>query len=299
VKIQYISKRFSKDSMTLIDQANEIMERYREQGFDLTLRQLFYQFVSGGLIENSQKEYKRLGGVVNDARLAGLMDWDSIVDRTRFERKNSHWNNPKEILLSAAHAFRLDKWKDSVYCPCVWIEKDALIGVIEGVCSQNDVPYFACRGYVSQSEMWAASQRFQRQIDCGQKPVLIHLGDHDPSGIDMSRDIEDRIRVFLGYNRGVHFEVRRIALTIKQVEFYDPPPNPAKITDSRCESYVEKYGEESWELDALEPSVLIDLIQSEIDSVRSSRVWSEAVNKEEDYRGWLFDLAENHDSMFE
>jgi len=148
----------------------------------------------------------------------------------------------------------------------VWIEKEALAGVIEGVCRELDCPYFACRGYVSQSEQWRAGVRFR-----GDQPtVIIHLGDHDPSGIDMTRDNADRLAMFAGAHKT---EVRRIALNADQVEQYEPPPNPAKETDSRFQEYERLYGDQSWELDALEPATIADLIRSEVESIRDPDLW--------------------------
>lgn len=287
-KHTYIVKRFSGSVRSIIDAANEIIEEYAAQGFDLTLRQLFYQFVSRGLIANKQTEYSRLGSIINDARLAGHIDWDAIVDRTRFTRSLSHWDKPKDILEAAANSFRLDKWKSQIYRTEVWIEKDALVGVIEGVCNEYDVPYFSCRGYVSQSEMWAASQRFLKYQEKGQLPVIIHLGDHDPSGIDMSRDIRDRTALFMG---GLDFQVKRIALTMKQVEEVGPPPNPAKLTDSRCNAYMEQFGDESWELDALDPSYLYDLIRNCIEGLIDKKAWDLVFEEEGKHIRYLKELV--------
>ena len=183
-KIRYQKKSFRADSLEVIEQANAIIEVYAAQGFDLTLRQLFYQFVSRGLIPNKDSEYKRLGSIVNDARLAGLIDWEHITDRTRNLRGNAHWEQPQDIMRSAAYSFAINKWADQDYRPEVWIEKDALVGVIEGVCKTLDIDFFSCRGYTSQSEMWSAGRRLERYYLEGQTPVVIHLGDHDPSGIE-------------------------------------------------------------------------------------------------------------------
>lgn len=150
-KIRYQQKSFRADSLEVIEQANAIIEIYAAQGFDLTLRQLFYQFVSRGLIPNKDSEYKRLGSIINDARLAGLIDWEHITDRTRNLRGNAHWEQPQDIMRSAAYSFAIDKWADQDYRPEVWIEKDALVGVIEGVCKTLDIDFFSCRGYTSQS----------------------------------------------------------------------------------------------------------------------------------------------------
>lgn len=286
-KIAYIEKSFRQDSLVMIATCNRIIEEYAVQGFDLTLRQMFYQLVSRDIIENTQRSYKRLGELVNNARLAGMIDWLRIVDRTRNVRDNSHWSNPADIINSAARGYAIDKWADQEYRVLVAIEKDALVGVIEGVCRRLDVPHFSCRGYTSQSEMWSLGRRFQRIIDAGQIPVVLHLGDHDPSGIDMSRDITERLTMFMG---GTTFE--RLALNMSQVEEYNPPPNPAKLSDSRANGYIAEFGRESWELDALEPQVIANLIESAVVRFRDDDKWNAAVERQEAQRALLTDAAE-------
>jgi hypothetical protein len=256
-RIPYVDINFREETLRTIDQANSIIREYREQGFDLTLRQLYYQFVARDLIPNKESEYKRLGSVINDGRLAGNIDWLAISDRTRNLQKNAHWKGPA--------AFRVE----------VWIEKDALVGILESVCPDLDVPFFSCRGYTSQSEMWRAAQRL---IDYDQKVVILHLGDHDPSGIDMSRDIEERLELFGALDEGDEF--RRIALNMDQIREFSPPPNPAKVTDSRFAKYLRRYGRESWELDSMEPTMLADLVSNEIRSYRDDALWNEDVEKE-------------------
>lgn len=191
-------------------------------------------------------------------------------------------------MRSAASSFSIDKWADQDYRPEVWIEKDALVGVIEDVCTALDINYFSCRGYTSQSEMWAAGQRLQRYDGAGQLPVVINLGDHDPSGIDMTRDIEDRLELFTG-----HAEVARIALNMAQIETYNPPPNPAKLTDSRAEGYVARYGPSSWELDALEPTVIAETIERTILRYRDDARWEAAMKLEAEGRADLERAAGN------
>jgi len=285
-KICYVEKSFRADSLEVIEQANDIIEIYAAQGFDLTLRQLFYQFVSRGLLPNKDTEYKRLGSIINDARLAGLIDWERITDRTRNLRGNSHWDEPQDIMRSAAYSFAIDKWAEQEYRPEIWVEKDALVGVSEGVCTRLDVNYFSCRGYTSQSEMWAAAQRLESYYDAGQQPLVIHLGDHDPSGIDMTRDISDRLELFAS---GI--TVERIALNMNQIQQYRPPPNPAKVTDSRATSYIRKFGRSSWELDALEPNVIAQAIERTVLSYRDEDFWERAVRLEQEHRADLEDAA--------
>jgi len=281
-KIAYIEKKFSPARLAEIAQANVILDEYQTQGFDLTLRQLYYQFVSRGLIENNLQSYKRLGDVISEGRLAGLIDWTRIVDRTRNLVNNSHWTNPGEIMKSAAASFRLDKWANQPYRVECWIEKDALRGVIDRVCSQLDIPHFSCRGYTSISEMWVAARRLQYWIDRGQTPVILHLGDHDPSGVDMTRDIFDRLKMFMGGT-----EVKRLALNWDQINLYNPPPNPAKLTDSRAQGYIAKHGDDSWELDALEPSVIAELIRNAVEDVRDEDLYQEMWEEERRHRELL------------
>lgn len=293
-KICYVTKRFHSDSLDRIQQANRIIAEYQAQGFRLTLRQLYYQFVSRDLMPNSQRSYKQLGDVVNDGRLAGLIDWNAIEDRTRNLQSNSHWNTPSEIVEACARQFQVDLWaRQQNYCE-VWIEKDALVGVIEGICTKLDVSYFACRGYTSQSEMWGAAQRLIRQEDDGKETFIIHLGDHDPSGIDMTRDIQERLQLFESNVR-----VHRIALTIDQVEEYNPPPNPAKATDARFETYQARFGDESWELDALEPKVIVGLIEDTVTDLIDQDVWDEAVERQKVAREQLTDVSERWDNIVE
>jgi hypothetical protein len=281
-KIAYISKGFSDGSLDIIDKANAICDDYAAQGFDLTLRQLYYQFVSRGWIANRQTEYKRLGDIVNNGRLAGLIDWDYIVDRTRNLQSLAHWRSPQQIIDAVAQQYRHDLWARQPYRVEVWIEKDALSGVIAGACERNDVAYFSCRGYTSQSELWGAAMRLAGYEKNGQETIVIHLGDHDPSGIDMTRDIQDRLRLF-----GCGAEVRRIALTMDQVDQYGPPPNPAKLTDSRATDYIDNYGDESWELDALDPATLDALVEGEIRSWRNQELWDGDTGRQERQRSRL------------
>lgn len=279
----------------MIVKANEIIAEYQRQGYDLTLRQLYYQFVSRDIIPNTLRSYKNLGTVINDGRLAGLIDWLAIVDRTRDLRALPHWADPSNIVDACAKQFNIDRWAGQPYRPEVWIEKDALVGVFERVCNELDVPLFSCRGYTSQSEMWVAAQRMLVHRKTGQIPMILHFGDHDPSGKDMSRDIMDRLELFTG--GALKFE--RLALNMKQVDEYDPPPNPAKITDSRAKAYIEEFGDESWELDALEPSVLEALVRDAIDEVIDRDKMDEADLTQARHRETLALVADKFEAVEE
>lgn len=291
-KICYEVRKFTPSSQRMIDHANRIIGEYANQGYDLTLRQLYYQFVSRDLIPNNQKEYKRLGSIINDARLAGQIDWNSITDRTRNLESNSHWESPASIIDVCARTFRLDLWENQPFRIEVWIEKDALSGVFERICKELDIAYFSCRGYTSQSEMWSAAMRLKGYDRAGQKPVILHFGDHDPSGIDMTRDIDDRLKLFMG---GV--EVKRLALNMAQVEEHEPPPNPAKITDSRFESYQREHGDESWELDALQPQLLSQLVRGEVTDYTDQDLMDARLEEQAEHRRKLTAVSDQWDKL--
>lgn len=305
MKICYQYKNFRSDSLDRIEVVNSITEDYQRQGYQLTLRQLYYQLVSRGFINNEQKEYKNLGSLVNDARLSGLIDWDSIIDRTRNLQTRGRWSGPRDIIKAAANSFHLDRWQEQSYRVECWVEKDALIGVVERACHTWDVPYFACRGYTSQSEMWSASQRLYQYMQDDKMPVILHLGDHDPSGIDMSRDIEERLKMFIEHHLdedgqeidSYPFIFKRLALNWDQISQYNPPPNPAKLTDSRSDKYISEYGDESWELDALEPKVITDLIEENIREYMDSIAWAKTVNKENKERKELTIASRRWDQL--
>lgn len=284
---KFVEINFRASTLAVIEQANVIINEYIARGYKLTLRQLYYQFVSRDLLPNQQKEYKRLGSILDDGRKAGLIDWSAIEDRTRNLEKLSVWSSPAQILRAVAEQYREDWWASQDFYAEVWIEKDALTGVIENVCEEYQVPYFACRGYVSQSEMYDAAQRFKRL----RKPVKVfHLGDHDPSGIHMSRDNGNRLEMLSRY---ADVEIVRLALNMAQVEQYDPPPNPAKETDSRFEGYQEEFGDESWELDALDPDVIEQLIRDALEERIDPEPWEAAKAKEEEGRESLTDASDN------
>lgn len=290
-KIEYESKKFGAERLLIIEQANGIIDEYRADGFDLTLRQLYYQFVSRDLLGNTQQNYKRLGAIVSDARRAGLIDWSAIVDRTRELQQLPHWDSPNAVIAEDARWFRYDRWEDQPYYVEVWFEKDALMGVFERIAHELRLPFFSCRGYSSDSEMWAAGQRLADRQNADKEIVVLHFGDHDPSGIDMTRDIEARLKMF----DADRVEVRRMALNMDQVRRYKPPPNPAKESDSRFANYRTQYGNKSWELDALDPKVLATIVRREVESLTDDDLWEAAIEREDKARAELSAISTHYD----
>lgn len=287
---KFIDKTFTTDSEAKIRLVNAILAEYQAEGYDLSLRQLYYQMVARGYIENSQKSYKRMGDLVNNARLAGLVDWSMIADRGRETVTPPHWDSPAEIVRAAAQQFAIDKWADQEHYIEVMVEKQALEGVLIPACKSLDVRFSANKGYSSASAMYEAGKRLLRYAQAGKTVWVLYLGDHDPSGIDMTRDVSDRLGLF----SGLEINVRRLALNYDQIEDLNPPENPAKDSDARFAAYVAQFGASCWELDAIEPRALAGIVTRAVESLRDPDLWAEAQEREmqaellafaESYRG--------------
>ncbi len=287
--LRYIDKNIREGKLAIIATARDIIAEYQAQGLNLTLRQLYYQFVARDLIPNRQREYKRLGEIISDGRLLGYLDWGAIEDRTRRCMSWQTFDSPAEAIKEAADSYRRDRWEDQPRYVEVWVEKEALAGVIGQACVEYHCPHVSCKGYMSQSAIWTAGHyRMRLAVERGQEPLVIHLGDHDPSGIDMTRDIQERLSMFAqGW-----VEVDRIALNMDQVEEHDCPPNPAKMSDSRSSDYVLEHGYDSWELDALEPSMLAELIKSKIEAALDRELWDKATERWEAEQAEMREMAD-------
>jgi hypothetical protein len=286
----FTATKFRDASLELITILNGILDEYAQQGYDLSLRQLYYQGVARGHIENSQKSYSKIGDLVSDGRLAGLIDWDMIVDRGRVSIANTHWTSPADIVDAAASQYKIDKWADQPNHIEVMVEKQALEGVLIPVCRKLDVTFRANKGYTSQSMMYRLGKDLAGIHGTGKDIHVLYFGDHDPSGLDMDRDVSERLRLFSGLS--VSFE--RLALKYAQVQILNPPENPAKVTDSRAKKYIKVYGHSSWELDAVEPKELARLVEAAVVNLRDEKLWKAALKHENEMKAELKEFAEDY-----
>lgn len=275
-KIAYEHRSITPAGRDLVGVVNGILEDYAAQGYQIGLRGLYYQLIARDLFPanrrfripgsddysaNVQKNYKWLGDLLTDARIAGLIDWDHLVDESREARVGDRgWDSPEDILAAIAQQYKLRRWEGQPEYVEVWVEKAALGPVVRQAATAWDVTTFECKGSPSTSAVWDASRRLRREERAGKKTTVIYLGDHDPTGIDISRDIADRLALF----RSTTF-VDRIALNMDQVIALNPPPSPVKVTDSRTTGYIDAFGtDECWELDAIDPPTMDALIQDAI-----------------------------------
>lgn len=260
----YIPKTFYKKTAELLAECDSLCTMYARKGYTLTLRQLFYQLVATNRIENTVREYKNLGVVVTDGRYAGVLDWEHITDRVRVIQQTPRWESVEDLLIATADQFNIDTWATQPYRPEVWIEKDALIELAKEACDAFDIPFVAVKAYNSASAMWEATKRFREYVRSGQRPLILHLGDHDYTGDDCSRFLQERMELMTGSP----VELRRLALNIDQIEKYELPPQPGKHSDPRFKGYFAKHSTtDVWELDALAPDIIVKIIEDGIRSV--------------------------------
>ncbi len=262
----------SNKNKVLLETINKIIEEYQREGYKLTLRQLYYQLVSRDIIPNVQNEYAKLGGLLVKGRMAGIVDWEAIEDRLRVPFLPYWVSGISEAIDDTIEQYRLDRQEGQENYIEVWVEKDALSGVLKRITSHYHVRLMVNRGYSSCTALHDAYERLKEK----ENSYILYLGDHDPSGLDMIRDIRERLEEF-----GVFTEVKHIALTKKQVEKYNPPPNPAKITDPRAKWYIAEHGKTSWEVDALNPKTLHELIKTSVESLIKLGLFEEKIAQEE------------------
>jgi hypothetical protein len=299
-KEKFIDHKFNAESTQLITKINDILREYAAQGYRLSLRQLYYQLVARALVENSIKSYKRIGNIVSDARLAGMIDWRMIEDRGRETNYLNHWEDPAEIIRDASRWFRVDHWAGQRNHVEVMVEKDALSGILLPVCQQLDIRFTANKGYSSSSAMYEMGKRLAGIVHSGDidEIHIFYFGDHDPSGIDMTRDIAERLSTFT-YGAVDHLNVHRLALNWDQIDEWQPPENPAKESDSRYQAYADQFGESSWELDAVEPRTLAELVRENVRELIDEVQWDVINLREEEMRDELKGFANAYEEKQE
>lgn len=281
MKEKFIDHVFYKKSQEILSRVQVVLEEYAAQNYQLSLRQLFYQLVARGFYENSDKSYHNLGGLVDNARQAGLIDRDMVEDRSRESVANDHWKDPAEIVRAAARSFKVDHWKGQ---PCyveVMVEKDALSGILEPVCRRLDVRFSANKGYSSSSFIYTAAKRIEKAAADGLEVHVFYLGDHDPRGIHITQDVQDRLGLF---SHEVEIKTVRLALNYDQVQAWKPPVNKAKEKDKLYNAYVKEFGKNSWELDAVDPATLAELVQQAVDGLIDKTIWAKVKQSEDGMR---------------
>ena len=269
---------------------NEIIDEYASDGYKMTLRQLYYQLVSRDIIENKIAEYAKLSTLLVKGRMAGVVDWEAIEDRIR-KPYIPYWvSGIQSALEDTINQYRLNRQEGQDSYIELWVEKDALSVVLRRITEEFHINLMVNRGYSSCTAMHDAFERIERAEDDGKQVTILYLGDHDPSGLDMIRDIEERLNEF-----GVNPEVIFIGLTMAQIKKYNPPPNPAKVSDPRAKEYIRNFGATSWEVDALNPKTLHALVRKNVESRIDIELFNKQIDQEESDKNQLEKIAANYE----
>ncbi|MBA3732281.1 MAG: hypothetical protein H0W93_08055 [Gammaproteobacteria bacterium] len=221
-----------------------------------TVRQAFYQAEIAGVVEKTEAGYDKVQRALADMRRAGTLPYGWIADNTRWQRRPITYGNPAEAIGEVARFYRKDLWRDADVYVEIWLEKDALSGVIYPATSQYDVPLMVARGYSSLSFLHGSAE-YIAALDV--PAYVYHLGDFDPSGVNAAETIETTLRE-LAPCAEIHFE--RIAVLPEQILAWDLPTRPTKATDTRAKRFGYT---ESVELDAIHPDTLRDLVAGVIE----------------------------------
>lgn len=242
-------RRRGKQDMATIRKA---MYEALDQDNPMTVRQVFYRMVSDGVIGKTEAEYKgTVCRLLANMRREGEIPFGWIADNTRWMRKPRTYSSMEDALNSTARAYRRALWDNQDCYVEMWLEKDALAGVLVEETKPWDVPLMVTRGYPSISYLYEAAEAIE---DYDRPTYLYYFGDYDPSGMDITRFVEKEIREYAP-EAEIYFE--RVAVTPSQIEEMRLPTRPTKQSDSRSKAFVG----ESVEVDAIKPRVLRQMVE--------------------------------------
>lgn len=346
----------------VISHIKDIVWTYAKDRYILTLRQLHYQLVTKNWTVNHDTAYKKLSSILDDCRYSGEVDWKGFEDRGRVPSIPYMVDDIADAFQDTINTYRIDRQKGQPNHVELWTEKDALSGILSRSTRKYGIYLVVNKGYTSSSAIYGAYERVVERILNGQAVTILYFGDHDPSGLDMIRDIRERLTFFLshgnqlmkdpnfaskveewwdeheytwydlnyqeylsdkqmddlsrgadeiGYTRfdkaGAAFDagklawyisehelfsVKAIGLTMQQIKKYNLPPNPTKMTDSRADGYVKLYGKTCWEVDALDPKTLTEIVETNIQETIDMDMYEEAIKQEEADKNKIKEIIE-------
>lgn len=287
------------DYNTIVDATRNVLTQY---DMPLTLRQLYYRLVSSQLFENTFRNYKNLGRILVMAREQGHIDDSKFEDRARYSSRSDYgFASPEEYLKNADDYFMNCEqtsnflWAHQPRYVEVWVEKDALRTLVEQITRRYRIRLNIGRGYASYTFVKDAAKRIEEALDNNpeREPIILYLGDHDPSGVNIQDDLRKRI---MRYSQSVlpeDMKIIRVAITPKQIEQYQLPTAPVRTnhqgipTDPRANEFLKVHGNATVELDAIDPPELQKLIDLSIRACINTGPWNEAVDQIESERATL------------
>jgi len=273
MKIRYTGHSFSKHNGVLIKQINSMFEAYAGQGYQITLRQLYYYLISKHKMGNTAAKYKALAKLVEDACLSGDIDWNWLQASRRMSR-GFFYKKPLDILQTCTQKFRVDPWAPQSSRVEVWVNKDNLLDTVKKMCAEYSVPVMSCQN-LSIAEMHNCAKRIVNNRENYQGTNIIYLSDHDPDGYSTHHKITKTMRLFC-HTYATKFSFEKAAISPGTVNRYNLIPAPGVVQDA---FYKKEYGELTWELEALPPSALHKIILSAIEKYLDRDLFKQAQDK--------------------
>ena len=279
----------------------EALDVFKQYDTALTLRQLYYRLVSRHLFDNTMNNYKRLSRLMVQAREKGDVPINCLEDRSRrvLGRGDTGYRSAKEFLKKRLESlqdswrdFRMPMWEDQPYHLLICLEKDALSRLVSEEANKYYIRTFPTRGYPSFTYVRNMASYISKRLK-GKKTYILYFGDFDPSGVDIERDLTERLQKY----RAGDFKVKRVALTHEQIVNYSLPPMPVKKSDVRTPSFVASYGDEAVELDALDPYMLKLLVHQSVADHINLDLWRKKEDEIENLQQWLRTKLENMETL--
>ncbi|MBI2393179.1 MAG: hypothetical protein HYV09_26575 [Deltaproteobacteria bacterium] len=263
-------------------------------GFDgsMSTRQVFYQVVSIGAIENSPANYDRVQRAIVAMRRDGTIPYARIVDRTRRKYQRAAWDSAEEAVGALHSQYRRDLWADQPTVVHVACEKQALEGIFAAACDEYGASLWILRGFISEGFVWEWAEDIRALNAAGKRVVIAFFGDFDPSGLDLERDLLDRLDGF-----GAEFECFRWGIHREDIDEYGIPSVGVKATDSRTKRFVAEHGTVTAELDALPPAVLRKRVKDAIVDEIDPTAWNRLVEITNIERESMAHVARNWNSI--
>jgi hypothetical protein len=224
----------------------------------ITLRQVFYILEGRGVVKKTEKAFDRVERTVDEMLYTGVLDWDAIIDPGRVTEKHIEFADVRDALTRLANDYRTDWWDEQSQGVEIWSEKDTIAELLRPIADKWHVRTLVNRGYVSDTAMKDAVDRMN---DLEKPTFILYVGDHNPSGMHMMDTILEKLETF----GAQAFDLVHIALTQKQIEQYSLRPSRVKMSaDPRAKKYVAKHDRGCWEVDALDPGVLVRSVSEAI-----------------------------------
>lgn len=234
---------------------NHIIDQVNESGGYLTIRHLFYRLVSKGIIPKTETAYRQIIYHTCQMRKQEYLPYSVFADNTRLRRKSKAHNNLTDALEFWSQSYRRELWNNQPYYIELWSEKDAISNIVFDVADEYNVPLMISSGFSSLTFLYNAAEEIKWHNEQGKFAIILYLGDHDPSGVKASEDVEKKL-----YDFGCNFRFQRLAVNEWQIKEYNLPTRPTKES-----KHSKGFEGESVEIDAMEPQLIKRFVREAIE----------------------------------